>query len=236
MVVNGWRLYVHPLFDQQFRRLAEQVEALAASDPVGYKNQPAARLLATINRHIREIILRDPGAAAFRQGNTLGSDNRHWFRVKFHERYRLFYRFSSKERVIIYAWVNDEHTLRKAGSRTDPYHVFRAMLEAARQNGGTDHLQIDEDAVSQHLYTRHLPDPDLVVRTSGEMRLSNFLLWQIAYAELYVTETLWPDFTRAELLEAILDFQRRNRRFGGLSPAPVEDHPARLAAASVPAR
>ena len=130
MVVNGWRLYVHPLFEQQFRQLVEQVEALAAKDPTGYKELPAAKLLATINRHIRETIPRNPGALEFRQGNTLGSDNRHWFRAKFHERYRLFYRFSSKEKVIIYAWVNDERTLRKSGSRTDPYRVFRAMLEA----------------------------------------------------------------------------------------------------------
>jgi toxin YhaV len=130
MVVNGWKLYVHPLFEQQFRQLVEQVEALAAKDPMGYKDLPAAKLLATVNRHIRETIPRNPGAAEFRQGNTLGSDNRHWFRAKFHERYRLFYRFSSREKVIIYAWVNDERTLRKSGSRTDPYRVFRAMLEA----------------------------------------------------------------------------------------------------------
>jgi toxin YhaV len=130
MVVNGWKLYVHPLFEQQFRQLVEQVEALAAKDPTGYKDLPAAKLLATINRHIRETIPRNPGAAEFRQGNTLGSDNRHWFRAKFHERYRLFYRFSSREKVIIYAWVNDERTLRKSGSRTDPYRIFRAMLEA----------------------------------------------------------------------------------------------------------
>ena len=130
MVVNGWRLYVQPLFEQQFRQLVEQVEGLAAKDPTGYKELPAAKLLATINRYIRETIPRNPGAAEFRQGNTLGSDNRHWFRAKFHERYRLFYRFSSREKVIIYAWVNDERTLRKSGSRTDPYRVFRAMLEA----------------------------------------------------------------------------------------------------------
>jgi toxin YhaV len=140
MVVNGWRLYVHPLFEQQFRRLVEQVEALATNDPVGYKQQSAAKLLATINRHIREIIPRDPGAAEFRQGNTLGSDNRHWFRAEFHERYRLFYRFSSREKVIIYAWVNDERTLRKAGSRTDPYHAFRAMLEAGDPPNTLDQL------------------------------------------------------------------------------------------------
>ena len=106
------------------------MEALAAKSPTGYKELPAAKLLATINRHIRETIPRNPGAVEFRQGNTLGSDNRHWFRAKFHERYRLFYRFSTKEKVIIYAWVNDERTLRKSGSRTDPYRVFRAMLEA----------------------------------------------------------------------------------------------------------
>ncbi len=130
MVVNCWRLYVHPLFEQQFRRLVEQVEALAEKNPTGYKELPAPKLLATINRLIRETIPRNPGATEFRQGNTLGSDNRHWFRAKFHERYRLFYRFSSREKVIIYAWVNDERTLRKSGSKTDPYRVFRAMLEA----------------------------------------------------------------------------------------------------------
>jgi toxin YhaV len=130
VVVSGWKLYAHPLFAQQLQRLTDQVEGLAAKDPVGFQEQPAAKLLNTINRHIREIIPRDPNSADFRQGNTLGSDNRHWFRAKFHERYRLFYRFSSKDKVIVYAWINDEKTLRKSGSRTDPYRVFRAMLEA----------------------------------------------------------------------------------------------------------
>lgn len=135
MEVNGWTLYFHPLFRQQLEKLTAQVEALQAKDPAGYKEQPATKLLATINRHIREIIPRDPNAAEFRQGNTLGADNRHWFRAKFHERYRLFYRFSSKEKVIVYAWVNDEGTLRKAGSKTDPYAVFRAMLDSGNPPG-----------------------------------------------------------------------------------------------------
>ncbi|MGH9606938.1 MAG: type II toxin-antitoxin system YhaV family toxin [Terracidiphilus sp.] len=130
MVVNGWKLYAYPLFERQIRRLAEQIEILAKKNPTGYRDQPAAKLLATINRYVREIVPRDPNAAEFRQGNTLGSDNRHWFRAKFHERYRLFYRFSSKERVIVYAWINDEGTLRKSGSKTDSYYVFRSMLEA----------------------------------------------------------------------------------------------------------
>jgi toxin YhaV len=128
VVVNGWRLFTHPLFAQQLERLIAQVEALAAKDPTTYGDQPATKLLATIRRHILEIIPRDPNAPEFRQGNTLGEDNRHWFRAKFHERYRLFYRFSSRDKVIIYAWVNDENSLRKAGAKTDPYTLFRNML------------------------------------------------------------------------------------------------------------
>ena len=82
--------------------------------------------------------------------------------------------------------------------------------------------------IAAHLYTAGLPDPDLLIRTSGEMRISNFLLWQIAYAELYVTETLWPDFSRAELLRAILSYQARERRFGGLSEPLAEPVEAEL--------
>jgi undecaprenyl diphosphate synthase len=101
--------------------------------------------------------------------------------------------------------------------RSELVDAFRAMVKAASHNGGIDHLKIDEDAVSRHLYTRDLPDPDLVVRTSGEMRLSNFLLWQLAYAEIYVTPTLWPDFRGVHLLEGIAEFQKRERRYGGLN-------------------
>jgi undecaprenyl diphosphate synthase len=74
---------------------------------------------------------------------------------------------------------------------------------------------VTEDAIAARLYTAGIPDPDLLVRTSGEMRLSNFLLWQIAYSELYITETLWPDFDRDGFLAAIVDYQQRERRFGG---------------------
>jgi toxin YhaV len=130
MEAHGWTLYLHPLFQQQLEKITAQVETLQAKDPLRYKEQSATKLLATISRFMREIIPRDPGAAEFRQGNTLGADNRQWFRAKFHGRYRLFFRYSSQEKVIVYAWVNDENTLRKAGSRTDPYSVFRAMLNA----------------------------------------------------------------------------------------------------------
>ena len=76
--------------------------------------------------------------------------------------------------------------------------------------------QLMSRLISEHLYTRGLPDPDLVIRTSGEMRLSNFLLWQLAYAEIYVTQTLWPDFRGVQLLEGIEEYQKRERRYGGL--------------------
>jgi undecaprenyl diphosphate synthase len=80
-----------------------------------------------------------------------------------------------------------------------------------------EHVEIDEKTLGQYLYTAQQPDPDLVIRTSGEMRLSNFLLWQVAYSEIVVTPTLWPDFRRRDLLEALLEYQRRDRRFGGVS-------------------
>ena len=102
-------------------------------------------------------------------------------------------------------------------ARSELVDAFRSIVRAASLNGGVDHLRIDEDTVSQHLYTRHLPDPDRVVRTSGEMRLSNFLLWQLAYAEIYVTPTLWPDFRGVHLLEGIAEYQKRERRYGGLN-------------------
>jgi undecaprenyl diphosphate synthase len=102
------------------------------------------------------------------------------------------------------------------GGRAELVDAFNAVLDRVRQNGQSA-FHVDEKTISDHLYTAGLPDPDLLIRTSGEMRVSNFLLWQIAYAELYVTETLWPDFTRARLLEAFLEYQRRERRFGGLA-------------------
>jgi undecaprenyl diphosphate synthase len=101
------------------------------------------------------------------------------------------------------------------GGRAELVDAFNAMLEDARANGRSA-FRADEQTISNYLYTAGLPDPDLLIRTSGEMRVSNFLLWQIAYAEIYVTETLWPDFTRAQLLQALIDFQRRERRYGGL--------------------
>jgi toxin YhaV len=130
MEVNGWRLFQYPLIENQLNKLAEAVEQLSITQPDTYRGHPKTKLLATIHRFIAEIIPRDSNAPEFRQGDTMGPDNRHWFRAKFHQRYRLFFRFSTKDRVIVYVWVNDEFTLRKAGSKTDAYAVFKSMLKA----------------------------------------------------------------------------------------------------------
>jgi undecaprenyl diphosphate synthase len=97
------------------------------------------------------------------------------------------------------------------------------IIDAARRaiESGLKPEDLDEARFADLLYTAGQPDPDLLIRTSGEMRVSNFLLWQIAYAEIYVTETLWPDFRRQHLLEAVLAYQKRERRYGGINPSPV---------------
>jgi len=97
------------------------------------------------------------------------------------------------------------------------------ILDAAKRvlGAGINPDDLDERRFSEFLYTAGQPDPDLLIRTSGEMRVSNFLLWQIAYSEIWVTETLWPDFRRRHLLEAVVAYQKRDRRYGGIKPSPV---------------
>jgi undecaprenyl diphosphate synthase len=122
------------------------------------------------------------------------------------------------------------------GGRAEIVDAMNAILAQRNGHGSAEHHgpaernghvdRVTEDQLSRHLYTGGLPDPDLLIRTSGEMRVSNFLLWQIAYAEMFVTETLWPDFNRARLLEALIEFQKRERRYGGIrQPASLEDSP-----------
>jgi len=114
------------------------------------------------------------------------------------------------------------------GGRAEIVDAMNAIL--AERNGHGEPDKVTEAQLSKHLYTDGLPDPDLLIRTSGEMRVSNFLLWQIAYAEIFVTETLWPDFNRAQLLEALLEFQKRERRYGGIREGePTDENPVRAA-------
>jgi undecaprenyl diphosphate synthase len=107
------------------------------------------------------------------------------------------------------------------GGRTEIADAARKL--AGEVDAGIRNVEsIDEEAVAGALYTAGVPDPDLLIRTSGELRVSNFLLWQIAYAEIWVTDVLWPDFRRRHLLQAIADFQKRERRYGGVTPAPAQ--------------
>jgi undecaprenyl diphosphate synthase len=117
----------------------------------------------------------------------------------------------------------------KYGGRSELVDAFRA-LAAEMKHKHISPAHISEEDIHRHLYTAHMPDPDLLIRTSGEMRLSNYLLWQIAYTEIYVTQRLWPDFRGIHLLEAMADYQRRERRYGGLSEnvGQVEENPERI--------
>jgi len=101
------------------------------------------------------------------------------------------------------------------GSRIEIVDAVRRIAEKAR-DGKLEPADITEEVISQHLWTRNLPDPDLLIRTSGEMRVSNFLLWQISYAELVITPTLWPDFRKPQFFAALEEYARRHRRFGGV--------------------
>jgi undecaprenyl diphosphate synthase len=115
------------------------------------------------------------------------------------------------------------------GARSEMLDAFKRLHAEIEQK----HIRLDditEQDIQRHLYTAHMPDPDLLVRTSGEMRISNYLLWQIAYTEIFVTNRLWPDFRGVHMLEAIEDFQRRERRYGGLSDGRESDDVASLPA------
>ncbi len=137
---NGWKLYQWREFGRLFAALIAEVEELERADPEGFRSHPATKRLAAIYRLVTEIIPAGPGAPQFRQGSTLGKGNRHWFSAGFYERYRLFFRFRSDARAIVYAWVNDEDTLRARGARNDAYAVFRRMLEAGSPPADWDEL------------------------------------------------------------------------------------------------
>ena len=125
---NGWKLLKHPAFGEPYDALIAEVEKIQVAQPQNWQSHPKVKLLARIQVLIYDEIPRDPNAAEYAQGNTLGPAHRHWKRAKFLQRFRLFFRFDSKTKIIIYAWVNDENTQRKAGAKTDPYAVFEKRL------------------------------------------------------------------------------------------------------------
>lgn len=140
IVVDGWTLYAHPLFLDQMEALIEEVGQRKSRDPDTYRKKNCTKRLAAIARLILRDIPADPAGAQFRQGGKLGSSRKHWFRAKFFQQYRLFFRFDSTSRIIVFGWVNDEGTKRAYDARSDAYAVFAAMLESGNPPDDFDAL------------------------------------------------------------------------------------------------
>lgn len=151
LVVNGWTLFAHPTFLEQLDALTAQVEGLRRKDPAGYVKKNATKRLAAIAKLAFEVIPQDPTRPEYRQGNTLGDEHKHWFRAKFFQQYRLFFRFHAQAKVIVFAWVNDEGTLRAYESADDAYRVFRRMLDSGRPPSDWGQLLAEARAESVRL-------------------------------------------------------------------------------------
>ena len=151
LVVNGWSLFAHSIFLDQLEALAAQVDALKRKDPAGYARKNAAKRLAAIAKLAFEVIPQDPARPEYRQGDTLGDEHRHWFRAKFFQQYRLFFRFHAPARVIVFAWVNDEDTKRAYESADDAYRVFRRMLDRGHPPSDWSQLLAEARAESKRL-------------------------------------------------------------------------------------
>ena len=139
-VVNGWSVFAHPLFLSQLQALILQVETLKAKDPQGYVKKNATKRLAAIQKLAFEVIPQDPSRVEYRQGGTLGDEYKHWFRAKFFQQYRLFFRYHLQAKIIVLAWVNDDDTKRAYDSSDDAYRVFRKMLESGHPPDDWDAL------------------------------------------------------------------------------------------------
>lgn len=129
MQCNGWTLLFHECLIDQLRKLEAAAQRAQRQDPKGFASNANVKLFDALSHLILQAVPSDPSREEYRQGNTMGADFRHWRRAKIGRRFRLFFRFDSKSKIIIYAWVNDENTLRSAGSKSDPYAVFQRMLE-----------------------------------------------------------------------------------------------------------
>ena len=126
---HGWNLLFHDGLIEQLQKLQTAAKKAKAQDPQGFESNANLKLFNALAQLMLETVPSDPSRDEYRQGNTMGPAFRHWRRAKLGRRFRLFFRFDSKTRIIIFAWVNDENTLRSSGSKTDPYAVFQKMLQ-----------------------------------------------------------------------------------------------------------
>lgn len=155
LVVNGWNIYAHSVFLDQLESLVEAVEAAKAKDPTGFSKKNVTKRLVAILKLAFEVIPQDPSRPEYRQGGSLGVQHKHWFRAKFFQQYRLFFRYSSRERTIVLAWVNDPTTKRAFASRTDAYKVFARMLKGGNPPSDWGDLLRDAKQNTGRL-TRHV--------------------------------------------------------------------------------
>ncbi|NBT06091.1 MAG: type II toxin-antitoxin system YhaV family toxin [Betaproteobacteria bacterium] len=138
--IHGWTVFAHPLFMAQVEAMAWQVEALKQKDSAGYVKKNATKRLAAIAKLAFDVIPQDPSRADYRQCATLGADRKHWFRAKFFQQYRLFFRYHAGAKMIVYAWVHDDDTKRAYESSDDGYRTFRKMLESGQPPNDWDQL------------------------------------------------------------------------------------------------
>ncbi|HNR60334.1 MAG TPA: type II toxin-antitoxin system YhaV family toxin [Thauera sp.] len=150
VVIHGWTVFAHPLFLAQLEALARQIEAFKQKDPVGYVKKNANKRLAAITKLAFDVVPQDPTRPEYRQGNTLGNDHKHWFRAKFLQQYRLFFRYHAPSKVVVFAWVNDEDS-KRAYESSDAYRVFRKMLESGHPPDDWDQLLAEARAEGQRL-------------------------------------------------------------------------------------
>lgn len=129
---HGWSLLFHECLIEQLQKLETAAARTEARDPDGFGSNANVKLLHALTKLILDVVPSDPSRDEYRQGNTMGPTFRHWRRAKIGRRFRLFFRFDSENRIIIFAWVNDAHTLRSSGAKTDPYTVFQKMLKSGR--------------------------------------------------------------------------------------------------------
>jgi toxin YhaV len=151
LVIHGWTVFVHPLFLAQIEALILQVESLKQKDPAGYVKKNASKWLAAITKLAFDVIPQDPTRPEYRQGGTLGDAHKHWFRAKFFQQYRLFFRYHAAAKVLVFAWVNDDDSKRAYESSDDAYRVFRKMLEGGHPPDDWDMLLAEARAEDARL-------------------------------------------------------------------------------------
>jgi toxin YhaV len=160
LVIHGWTVFAHPLFLAQLEALTQQVERIKQKDPAGYVKKNASKRLAAITKLAFDAIPQDPTRPEYRQGSTLGDEHKHWFRAKFFQQYRLFFRYHAPSKVIVFAWVNNDDSKRAYESDNDAYRVFRKMLESGHPPDNWNQLLAE---------CQHVGQSDIAGRPIGAM-------------------------------------------------------------------